>query len=85
MHYHPIIPPFSVLLLIIINDAFARGSGVWKFNDFLLLSTQFVKKLKTHIEIVKLNLQENISFSDHSKWELLKYGIRNSPFLSQKI
>ena len=33
------------------NDAFARGSGVWKFNNSLLLSTEFVKKLKTHIEI----------------------------------
>ena len=58
------------------NDTFTRGSGVWKFNNSLLLNTDFVKKLKTHIEIEKSNLQENSSFSDHSKWEFLKYEIR---------
>ena len=58
------------------NDIFARGSGVWKFNNSLLLNTEFVKKLKTHIKTVKSNLQENSSFSDHSKWEFLKYEIR---------
>ena len=58
------------------NDIFARGSGVWKFNNSLLLNTEFVKKLKTHIKTVKSNLQENSYFSDHSKWEFLKYEIR---------
>ena len=58
------------------NDTFARGSGVWKFDNSLLLDTEFVKKLKTHIKIVKSNFQENSSFSDHSKWEFLKYEIR---------
>ena len=41
------------------NDTFARGSGVWKFNNSLLFNTEFVKKLKIHIETVKSNLQEN--------------------------
>ena len=58
------------------NDTYACGSGVWKFNNSLLLNTLFVKKLKNHIEIVKSNLQENSSFSDHSKWEFWKYEIR---------
>ena len=58
------------------NDTFARGSGVWKFNNSLLLNTVFFKKLKTHIQIVKSNFQENSSFSDHSKQEFLKYKIR---------
>ena len=58
------------------NDIFARESGVWKFNNSLLLNTEFVKKLKTHIKTVKSNLQENSSFSDHWKWEFLKYEIR---------
>ena len=49
------------------NDIFARRSGVWKFNNSLLLNTEFVKKLKTHIKTVKSNLQENSSFSDHWK------------------
>ena len=58
------------------NDTYACGSGVWKFNNSLLLNTLFVKKLKNHIEIVKSNLQENSSFSDHSKWIFWKYEIR---------
>ena len=58
------------------NDTFARGSCVWKFNNSLLLNTEFVKKLKTHIEIVKSNLQKNSSFPDHSKGEFLKYELR---------
>ena len=58
------------------NDTFPSGSGVWKFNNSLLVNTEFVKKLKTQIEIVKSNLQENSSFSGHSKWEFLKYEIR---------
>ena len=37
------------------NDIFARGSGVWKLSNSLLLNTEFVKKLKTHIKTVKSN------------------------------
>ena len=69
---------FPVFCYFVNNDTFARESGVWKFNNSLLLNTEFVKKLKTHIEIVKSNLQENSSFSDHSKWEFLKCEIRKS-------
>ena len=58
------------------NNTFTRGLVVWKFNISLLLNTEFVKKLKTQIEILKSSLQENSSFSDHSKWEFLKYEIR---------
>ena len=43
----------SVFCSFVNNGTFARGSGVWKFNNSLLLNTEFVKKLKTHIEIVK--------------------------------
>ena len=57
------------------NGIFARGSGIWKFNNSLLLNTEFIKKLKTHIKTVTSNLEENSYFSDHSKWEFLKYGI----------
>ena len=58
------------------NDTFVRGSGFWKFNNSLLFNAEFVKKLKIHIKILKSNLQEKYSFSDHSKWEFLKYEIR---------
>ena len=60
------------------STTFARGAGVWKFNNSSLLNNKFVKKLKTHIQIVKSNLQEKSSFSDHSKWEFLKCEIRKS-------
>ena len=66
------------------NDIFARGSGVWKFNNSLLLNTEFVKKLKTHIKTVTSNLQENSRFSDHSKWEFLKYETRKFSFTFSK-
>ena len=59
------------------NDTFVRRSVVWKFKNSLLFNTDFVKKLKSRIQIVKSNIQENSSFSDHTKWEFLKYEIRN--------
>ena len=62
-----IILPFSAPLLTMI--------GVWKFNNSLLFNTDFVKKLKSHVEIVKSILQGNSPFSDHSKWKFLKYEI----------
>ena len=68
---------FPVFCSFVNNDTFARGSGVWKFNNPLLLNTEFVKKLKIHIKIVKSNLQEKPSFSDYSKWEFLRCEIRN--------
>ena len=41
------------------NDTFARGSGVWKFNNSLLLNTQFVKKLRS----LKMGIFEIRKFS----------------------
>ena len=70
---HPIIPP--VFCSFVNNDTFLRRSGVWKFNNSLLFNVDFVKKLKSDIEIVKSNLQEQSSFSDHTKWEFFKYEI----------
>ena len=71
MLYHPIIFPFSALLLIMTLLLVDQV-----FGNSLLHNTEFVKKLKTHIEIVKSNLQENSSFSDNSKCEFLKYKVR---------
>ena len=34
---------FSVFCSFVNNGSFGRGSGVWKFNNFLLLITEFVK------------------------------------------
>ena len=71
MLYHPIIPPFSALLLITIFLLVDQG-----FGNSIILYCPILSLLKTHIEIVKSNLQGNSFFSDHSKWELLKYEIR---------
>ena len=60
---------FPIFSSFVNNDTFPRGSDVWKFNNFLLLNTAYVKKLKIDIEIGKSNLQENSPFSGHSKWE----------------
>ena len=68
------------------NDIFARGLVVWKFSNSLLLNSEFVKKLKTDFKIVKSNFQGNSSFSDHSKWEFLKYEIgKFSIFFSKNL
>ena len=68
------------------NNIFSRGSGVCKLSNSLLLSTEFVKKLKTHIKIVKSNFQRNSFFPDHSKWEIFKYEIRKfSIFFSKNL
>ena len=59
------------------NDTFFRESGVWIFNNSLLVYTDFVKKLKIHNKIVKSNFQVRSSILDHSsKWEFLEYEIR---------
>ena len=65
----------SIFCSFVNNDTFAHGSGVWKLNNSLLFNTEFVKKLKIHIETVKSNLQEKSSFSDQSKQEFLKFEI----------
>ena len=74
MLYHPIIPLFSALLLtmilLFVDQVF--GNSVILYCSILIL----LKKLKIHIEIVKSNIQEKSSFSDHSKWEYLKYETR---------
>ena len=57
------------------NGTFAHGSDVCKFNNSLLFSTEFVKKLKIHIKTAKSNLQEKSSFSDDSNWEFFKIQV----------
>ena len=66
-------PLFSALLLIMILLLMDQVFG----NSIILYCSilSLLKKLKTHIEIVKRNFQENSSFSDQSKWEFLKYKI----------
>ena len=67
------------------NDTFVLVSDVWKFNNFLLFNTYFVKKLKSHIEIVKSNPQEKSSFPDHINDNFWNTRCVRSPFLSEGI
>ena len=47
------------------------GNWITFYSPILIL----LKKLKSQIEVVKSNLQEKFSFSDHTKWEFLIYEI----------
>ena len=68
------------------NDTFVRRSDVWKFSNSLLFNADFIEKLKIRTEVVKSNLQEKSSFSDHTKWEFLKYEIHKfSIFFLQNL
>ena len=55
---------------------FEKGSGLWKFNSFLLLNEEFVAKLKYFLVKTKEELNKNSELNEQIKWELLKYRIR---------
>ena len=73
MLFHPIITPFSApfLTMILLFVEWVFGNSVILYCSILI----FDKKLTSHSEIVKPNLQEKSSFSDHIKWKFLKYEI----------
>ena len=55
---------------------FEKGSGLWKFNNSLLLNEEFVAKLKDFLVKTKEELNKNSELNEQIKWELLKYKIR---------
>ena len=68
------------MILLLVDQVFENLIILYYFN------TKFVKKIKIHIEIVKSNLQEKSSFSNHSKREFLKYEIlKFSIFISKNL
>ena len=55
---------------------FEKGSGLWKFNNSLLLNEEFVAKLKDFLVKTKEELNKNSELNEQIKWELLKYKTR---------
>ena len=52
---------------------YSKGPGLWKFNDSLLSNNDFVEEMKFFIHNTKRLSEQNIYFSNQSKWEFLKY------------
>ena len=53
-----------------------RDRGLWKFNDSLISSTDFVDQMKQLIENIKQQQLSESDQTDQIKWELLKSDIR---------
>ena len=53
-----------------------RDRGLWKFNDSLISSTDFVDQMKQLIENIKQQQLSESDQTDQIKWELLKSEIR---------
>ena len=58
------------------SSQFEKGSGLWKFNNSLLLNEEFVAKLKDFLVKTKEEPNKNSELNEQIKWELLKYKIR---------
>ena len=48
---------------------YSKGPGFWKFNNSLISNNDFVEEMKFFIHNTNLFLEQNISFSNQSKWE----------------
>ena len=53
-----------------------RDRGLWKFNNSLISSTDFLDQIKQLIENIKQQQLSESDQTDQIKWELLKYEIR---------
>ena len=58
------------------SSKYKNGPGFWKFNNSLILNSDFVEEMKSFICKTKQFLEQNNLFSNQSKWEFLKYEIR---------
>ena len=54
----------------------SRGRGLWKFNNSLISTTNFVDEMKTLIQKVIFGFENDTYLTDQVKRELLKYEIR---------
>ena len=52
-----------------------KGSGLWKFNNSLVSNKYLIQKSTKHIQKVK-QLNSQTQFCNQTKWEILKYEIR---------
>ena len=66
-----------VLISISEKSELIKGPGLWKFNNSLVSDQNYVLQLKCHIAKLLAELDNDESFDDQTKWEFLKYEIRN--------
>ena len=60
-----------------------RGNSYWKINDSLLSNPEFISSMKEKIEEVIREELGNIE-DPRTRWEILKYRIRQFPAIFQK-
>ena len=54
-----------------------KGPGLWRFNNSLVSNEKLIEDMKSFIENLKTELGTDNSFSDQTKWEYMKYELRN--------
>ena len=58
-------------------DDYKRGPSTWKFNDSLVDSEEFVTCMSRFITNTIIDLDQEQSFTNNDKWDLLKISIRD--------
>ena len=58
-------------------DDYKRGPSTWKFNDSLVDSGEFVTCMSRFITNTIIDLDQEQSFTNNDKWDLLKISIRD--------
>ena len=53
-----------------------RGKGLWKFNNFLCMNSDFQAKMKFHIKSTLETLEIQGIRDPQARWEFLRYEIR---------
>ena len=66
------------LIMFLLNQMseFSHGKGLWKFNKSLLLSKEYIEKIKEHILSTIKMLDNDELRDDQVRWEYLKYENR---------
>ena len=67
------------------NQDEGREKGLWKFNNSLVLNSDFVDKMKTHISNTQKRLNKENVRDDQTRWEYLKYEIRKFSIKFSKL
>ena len=66
------------LIIFLLNQMseFSHGKGLWNFNKSLLLSKEYIEKIKEHILSTIKMLDNDELRDDQVRWEYLKYENR---------
>ena len=65
-----------ILFSLQLKDMPTRGKGLWKFNNSLVSSDEYVEKMKIQISETLHMLDQDKINDKHLRWEFLKYEIR---------